>query len=58
MVTFTPNLSVTTFTAPSAATVLTFTLVVTDIQGAVSVPDQVVITVDTFKLYLPLVLKN
>ena len=32
-VTFTPNVSVTSFTAPSAPTVLTFTLNVTDAQG-------------------------
>ncbi len=48
-VAFTPNLSITTFTAPSSATVLTFTLVVTDTHagtlGLPSVPDTVVITV-------------
>jgi PKD repeat protein len=46
VVTFTPNFSVTTFTAPSAPTVLTFTLDVTDAQGFRNVTDDsVVITV-------------
>ncbi|MCJ7499713.1 PKD domain-containing protein [bacterium] len=44
-VTFTPTLSVTTFTAPSDPTVLTFTLNVTNSLGLPSVPDTVVITV-------------
>ncbi|MCP4542662.1 MAG: DUF11 domain-containing protein [Chloroflexi bacterium] len=66
-VTFTPNLSITTFTAPPSATVLTFTLVVTDTLagtagtlGLPSVPDTVVVTVSegNFYIYLPLVLKS
>ncbi len=44
-VAFTPNLSVTTFTAPGTPTVLTFTLTVTDNRGLVSTPDMVVVTV-------------
>ncbi len=45
-VTFTPNVSVTSFTAPSAPTVLTFTLHVTDAQGLPNLTgDSVVITV-------------
>ena len=45
-VTFTPNVSVTSFTAPSAPTVLTFTLNVTDAQGLPNLTgDSVVITV-------------
>ncbi len=45
-VTFTPNLSVTTFTAPSDPEVLTFTLVVTDSLGLPDpTPDEVVVTV-------------
>jgi uncharacterized repeat protein (TIGR01451 family) len=43
-VTFTPNLSVTTFTAPGAPTVLTFTLTVTD-SGNLADTDQVVVNV-------------
>ncbi len=44
-VSFTPNLSVTTFTAPTSSTVLTFTLTVTDAHGVPSAPSQAVITV-------------
>ena len=51
-----------TFTAPSSATVLTFTLAVTDAQGlADPTPDEVVITVSevvTTYTYLPLVVNN
>ena len=43
--TFTPGLSVTTFTAPGTATVLTFTLRVTD-TGGLSDTDTVVVTVE------------
>ncbi len=63
-VTFTPNISITTFTAPSSAAVLTFTLVVTDTPvgtlGLPSVPDTVVISVTEsgFYLYLPLVVRD
>ncbi len=61
---FTPNLSITTLTAPTSTTVLTFTLTVTDTPagtlGLPSVPDTVVITVaeGNFYIYLPLILKN
>jgi large repetitive protein len=44
-VSFTPNLSVTTFTAPGAAAVLTFSLTVTDTHGLASLPKQIVITI-------------
>ncbi|MCP4535577.1 MAG: hypothetical protein GY832_00350 [Chloroflexi bacterium] len=63
-VTFTSNLSITTFTALSSAAVLTFTLTVTDTPAGTlalsSVLDTVVITVtkDDFYIYLPLVLRN
>jgi adenosine/AMP kinase len=42
---FTPNLSVTTFTAPSSPTVLTFTLTVTDAHNLPSLAHTVVITI-------------
>ncbi|MCP4540907.1 MAG: choice-of-anchor D domain-containing protein [Chloroflexi bacterium] len=59
-VTFTPNLSITTFTAPTSTTVLTFTLTVTDALDLPSTPDMVVITVsDTYyHIYLPVVLRG
>ncbi|HNT77724.1 MAG TPA: PKD domain-containing protein, partial [Anaerolineae bacterium] len=58
-VSFTPTVSRTTFSAPETATVLTFTLVVTDNLGlAAPTPDTVVITVEPHALYLPLVLRN
>lgn len=44
-VSFTPRVSMTTFTAPVDPAVLTFTLVVTDGLGLVSAEDEVVITV-------------
>jgi subtilisin family serine protease len=43
---FTPEVSVTTFTAPGAPAVLTFTLIVTDAMQAVSTPQAVVVLVD------------
>jgi uncharacterized repeat protein (TIGR01451 family) len=46
-----------TFAAPSARTVLTFTLIVTDNLSLASAPDQVVIAV-LYRVYLPLVLRN
>lgn len=49
-VSFTPNLSVTTFTAPSSDMVLTFTLTVTDVLGLASAPDEVVVTVTSSPL--------
>jgi hypothetical protein len=55
-VSFTPTLSRTTFTAPSAG-VLTFTLTVTD-TGDLSNADEVAITVAAHRIYLPLALKN
>jgi hypothetical protein len=57
-VTFNGALSVTTFTAPGDPGVLTFTLTVTDALGLASAPDEVVVTVTGYHLYLPLVLKN
>jgi len=46
VVTFTPALSVTTFTAPSDPAVLTFTLVVTDSLGLPDpTPDEIVVTI-------------
>ena len=59
IVTFSPSpaLSVTTFTAPSAPTVLTFTLTVTDYWGLASTPDEVVVKV-AYLAYLPLTVKN
>ncbi len=56
-VTFTPNLSVTTFTAPTQTGALTFTLTVTD-TGGLSHADSVVITVAPHRIYLPLVLRQ
>jgi hypothetical protein len=52
-VSFTPNLSVTTFTAPTSTSVLTFSLAVTD-TGDLSDTDEVVITVEAYHVYLPL----
>jgi large repetitive protein len=46
-----------TFTAPGDATVLTFTLIVTDSLGVASAPDVVTITVTQHRLYLPIVLR-
>ncbi len=56
-VSFTPTLSVTTFTAPSSAAVLTFTLAVTDTGGLADI-DEVVVTVEEQRLYLPLIWKQ
>lgn len=44
-VSFTPDVSVTTFTAPPSPAVLTFTLVVTDAHGLPSLPKTVTITI-------------
>jgi len=57
-VTFNSALSVTTFTAPGDPGILTFTLTVTDALGLPSAPDEVVITVVEYHVYLPLVLGN
>ncbi len=58
-VTFTPHLSVTTFTAPGNSAVLTFTLTVTDSLGSPDpTPDEVVITVQPYRVYLPLVTRH
>ncbi|HLF26949.1 MAG TPA: FG-GAP-like repeat-containing protein [Anaerolineae bacterium] len=47
------------FTAPGAASVLTFSLTVTDAFGLASAPDLVVITVTPYRyLYLPVVMRN
>ncbi|MBN1220132.1 MAG: hypothetical protein JXM69_14485 [Anaerolineae bacterium] len=56
-VSFTPTLSITTFTAPSNAEVLTFTLAVTD-TGGLADTDEVVVTVEGQRLYLPLIWKQ
>ncbi len=45
VVSFSPALSLTTFIAPSATTILTFTLTVTDVPGLPSTPDPIVIHV-------------
>jgi hypothetical protein len=59
MVTFNDALSVTTFTAPDAPAVLTFTLTVTDSLGlADPTLDEVVITVEGCYIYLPLVVRQ
>jgi hypothetical protein len=48
-----------TFIAPSDLTVLTFTLIVTDRLGlAALTPDEVVVTVGAYHVYLPLVARN
>jgi hypothetical protein len=47
-----------TLTAPGDPDVLTFTLVVTNSLGLASAPDEVVITVQLHRVYLPLVLRN
>jgi hypothetical protein len=58
-VTFAPTISVTTFTAPATSTVLTFTLTVTDSFGlADPTPDEVVVTVEYYAVYLPFVAKE
>jgi hypothetical protein len=58
-VSFTPILSRTTFIAPESATVLTFTLTVTD-TGGLSTSDEVVITVERpfHTVFLPLVMRK
>ena len=50
-----PTLSVTTFTAPSSATVLTFTLTVTDAMGLADVTPDVVRVSVRYMIYLPLI---
>ena len=63
--TFTPNISVTTFTIPPTLTIqplpwaLTFTLTVTD-TGNLSDTDTIVVTVteELHTLFLPLLLRN
>jgi len=46
-VNFVPTISITTFTAPSDPSVLSFSLLVTDVHGATDItPDEVVITVN------------
>ncbi len=48
-----------TFTAPSDPAVLTFTLTVTDARGLADLtPDEVVIIVEPYKLYLPLIFRQ
>ncbi|HOT92133.1 MAG TPA: PKD domain-containing protein [Anaerolineae bacterium] len=55
-VSFTPTLSRTTFLAASPG-VLTFTLTVTD-TGGLAHSDSVVVTVEKYRIYLPLVLRS
>ncbi len=55
-VSFTPTLSRTTFTAPGPGA-LTFMLTVTD-TGGLAHSDSVVITVEKYRIYLPLVLRT
>jgi murein tripeptide amidase MpaA len=50
------NVSVTTFTAPIASSVLTFTLIVTDIGGLTDT-DEVSVTVEADHVYLPVVVR-
>lgn len=47
-----------TFTAPGDAVVLTFSLIVTDSLGLASLPDTVTITVEGYRIYLPLTLRQ
>jgi hypothetical protein len=47
-----------TFSAPTDPAVLTFTLTVTDSLGLASAPDEVVITVQPYRVYLPLVIRQ
>jgi len=56
-VSFTPNLSVTTFTAPATAGVLTFALIVTDPFG-LSDSDVTTVTVEPYRICLPIMLRN
>ena len=46
-----------TFTAPTTQATLTFTLVVTDSQGLASAPDEVSVTVQGFRVYLPMAMR-
>jgi predicted extracellular nuclease len=58
-VAFTPNLSITAFIAPSDSVVLTFTLAVTDSLSLPDpTPDEVVVTVEGYRIYLPLVVQH
>ena len=58
-VAFNDALSITTFTAPGDPTVLTFTLAVTDSLGLPDpTPDEVVVTVEKYPVYLPLVVRG
>ena len=48
-----------TFAAPDSPTVLTFTLIVTDSLGLPDpTPDEVVVTVEGYRIYLPLVVRQ
>lgn len=58
-VALTPAISVTTFIAPTSTSVLTFSLAVTDSLGMPTLtPDEVVITVQEYRVYLPLTVRQ
>ncbi len=57
-VTFTPFLSLTTFTAPASAGVLTFTLTVTDTGGLIDSDEVVVKVASESQVFLPIILKR
>jgi PKD repeat protein len=47
-----------TFTAPGDSAALTFALIVTDSLGLPGAPDEVVITVQAYRIYLPVVVRQ
>ena len=47
-----------TFTAPGDSAALTFALIVTDSLGLPGAPDEVVITVQAYRIYLPVVIRQ
>lgn len=52
-----PNVVMPTFTAPGDPAVLTFTLVVTDSLGLASAPDEVIVTVEAIRIFLPMIVR-
>ena len=52
-----PTAATPTFAAPSSPAILTFTLTITDSLGLTSVVDQVTITVQGTRVYLPAIWK-